>query len=83
MLDLNGKADSVSIDRLKVAYLEDNLHNQPLPSVTPKEPPPRRPPSTDSSDDGVGEPNTGPAIRKTRCGRHVRWPKKFVQVVYT
>lgn len=77
VLDINGKTDSVSIDRLKVAYLEEDFQNQPFTPSMPKEPLPQ----PTSSDDG--EPNSGPVVRRTRCGRHVRWPKKFVQVVYT
>jgi len=84
----NNKTVTVSIDRLKPACLEKEqnqltepprTHNArpvttstiPAPCHTPK---PRLNKKTP-----VSEPPT--AARTTRAGRHVHWPKRFIQVV--
>ena len=62
VIDINGRKDTVSLDRLKPAYLD-------LPTDTPSEtsstPPPPNLPST---------PASSPPPRRTRSGRHVHWP---------
>ena len=68
-LDLNGRSDTVSIDRLKPARLDSqaispNSHTRP---TTPP-PPPTTPPSP---------PTTPPVVPATRSGRHVHWPNGF------
>ena len=79
-LDLNGRSDTVSIDRLKPARLDSqaispNSHTRPTtppPPPTTPPPPPTTPPSP---------PTTPPVVPATRSGRHVHWPKKFTDFV--
>nr|VZI14920.1 unnamed protein product [Spirometra erinaceieuropaei] len=62
VIDRNGKTDTVSIDRVKPAYIDDS----DLPS-----PQHCTPPQT------VVSPSSGdspPPVRRTRSGRHVHWP---------
>ncbi|XP_029648606.2 uncharacterized protein LOC115222514 [Octopus sinensis] len=66
VLDIGGKRNTVSIDRLKKAFIEEDLHS--VPSF----------PQTDSATPA----NTTDAAqpRHTKSGRTVRWPARFVQV---
>ncbi|BHF65921.1 hypothetical protein SprV_0200893500 [Sparganum proliferum] len=62
----SGKTDTVSIDRVKPAYIDDSdlsspQHCTPQQTVMP-------PPTGDSP----------PPVRRTRSGRHVHWPDRFV-----
>ena len=64
-LDLNGRRDTVSIDRLKPAHLDtSDTRNTTL--IPPSPPIPRDPPEA--------PPTTRPNTRTTRAGRHVHWP---------
>ena len=90
-LDLNGRHDTVSIDRLKVAHIE------PTTTPTPRPPPsdPRPPvddqatisdttdtPNTSSTSPPATTPSTEPPTgTRTRAGRRVHWPKHFVDFV--
>ena len=60
-IDINGRTDTVSLDRLKPAHLDTN-HDM---HITPSSNPPIEPQKTTSAQ---------PA-RVTRSGRHVHWPK--------
>nr|VZI24984.1 unnamed protein product [Spirometra erinaceieuropaei] len=63
----NGKTDTVSIDRVKPAYIDDSDHSSPqhfTPPQTVRPPPP------------TGD--RPPPVRRTRSGRHVHWPDRFV-----
>ena len=68
ILDVRGKMDSVSIDRLKIAYLPttmtqtDSSQHQPLPTLDSSLPTPTLP---------------TPPVRMTRSGRHVHFPARF------
>ncbi len=64
-LDLNGRTDSVSVDRLKPAHIDFPI--APETHMPSSAPPTTTPPS---QPDIVLEP---PATRTTRSGRHVRW----------
>ncbi len=73
--DVNGKPDSVSSDRVKVAYLdEDLLVNNTKHQVTRrkvKQPSLQHQPVTE----------TKTALRTTRSGRKVHWPKRLVEEI--
>nr|VZI10401.1 unnamed protein product [Spirometra erinaceieuropaei] len=67
VIDRNGKTDTVSIDRVKPAYIDDSDHSSPqhcTPPQTARPPPP------------TGE--RPPPVRRTRSGRHVHRPDRFV-----
>ncbi|BHF78183.1 hypothetical protein SprV_0602129500 [Sparganum proliferum] len=67
VIERNGKTDTVSIDRVKPAYLDDCRSTLPQPS-SPAQALTPTPPS-----DAIPPP-----MRRTRSGRHVRWPDRFV-----
>ena len=64
-IDINGKLENVSLDRIKPAFLEDHQndteHSSSTATITPPSP-----------------PKDHPEIRRTRSGRHVRWPARYV-----
>nr|VZI10452.1 unnamed protein product [Spirometra erinaceieuropaei] len=67
VIERNGKTDTVSIGRVKPAYLDYCQSTLPQPSspsqaLTPTPPSEAIPPS----------------MRRARSGRHVRWPDRFV-----
>ncbi|CAI9729232.1 folate transporter 1-like isoform X1 [Octopus vulgaris] len=66
VLDIGGKRNTVSIDRLKKAFIEEDLHS--VPSF----------PQTDSATPANTTDSAQP--RHTKSGRTVRWPARFVQV---
>ena len=70
-IDINGKRENVSVDRIKPAFLEDHqIDTEPSSSTATITPPVTiTPPSP---------PKDHPEIRRTRSGRHVRWPARFV-----
>ena len=91
VVDQRGKHDTVSIDRLKPAYLEPQRDPTPQPPSTthpastlrvdtPPTEPPATPPS-DSSPTFSPPPRPAPEVRRTRSGRRVHWPARYVQYV--
>ena len=69
-LDINGRKDTVSLDRLKPAYLED------APEPNTFELSPSMPThSNDTPPALTHSHNPPPAQHTTRFGCHVRWPK--------
>ena len=67
MIDISGKSASISIDRLKVAYLDDDLLRPSPDTFRPNHSPRNEPPT--------------PA-RTTKSGRHVLFPDRFVSDRY-
>ena len=72
VLDVIGKQDSVSIDRLKVAYIDKDFTDM-IPKLGPSNKVPK-PPGVQKSPvkDKLNQ-------RKTRSGRKVHWPKRLVE----
>lgn len=77
-LNIHGKTDSISIDRLKPAYLDDSFTAVEQPSVIRHDKPVTR--QSDTSDPTPPETPTD-KVRVTRSGRHVHWPRRYVQVI--
>ncbi|BHF70473.1 hypothetical protein SprV_0301352400 [Sparganum proliferum] len=67
VIDRNGKTDTVSIDRVKPAFLDDCQAALPQ-ACSPSQALTPTPPS-----DAIPSP-----MRRTRSGRHARWPDRFV-----
>ena len=81
-LDINGRRENVSIDRLKVAYMEVDLERPtggtPLLAKQFPETLPVLQKDTRFSTPKVDSP-LHPPQRSTRSGRQVHWTAKFVQ----
>ena len=85
VLDQRGKRVTVSVDRLKPAFMEKATSPQTdrqEPRETPRAddlpaqtPPPRSQPAPDPP----VQPD--PPVRITRSGRHVHWPRRFLTFV--
>ncbi len=78
-LDLNGRTDSVSVDRLKLAYVDFPTNNLPTPTRCSAAP--SAFPATTSSQPSQRMPLVCPdialvptATRTIRSGRRVHWP---------
>ena len=77
-LDVNGKRDQISIDRLKVAYVENQASLEESLSNSTSIAKGKTPSSVEKS--AARTPHartTTPPIRKTRSGRHVHWPRRY------
>ena len=89
VLDQRGKRTTVSVDRLKPAFMEVEPPPLPPPSARrtarvddlpapgphrPPQPPPGPPPPPPP-------PQPAPPVRTTRSGRRVHWPRRFVTYV--
>ena len=70
-VDLGNRTDTVSVDRLKAAHL-DTATNATLPTAMP------------STDPAITTPTTTeePQVRRTRSGRHVHFPQRYVSIVH-
>nr|VZI23734.1 unnamed protein product [Spirometra erinaceieuropaei] len=66
VIDRNGKTDTVSIDRVKPAYIDDSDLSSPQHCAPPQTVLPQP----------TG--NSPPPVRRTRSGRHVHWPDRFL-----
>ena len=76
LLDIKGRKETISLDRLKPAHLDSLVDSNTSPAVTVSPPPPRVPLRSQS----VAPPNTcasEPPTRVTRSGRHVRFPDRL------
>ena len=69
VLDVNGRRDAVSLDRLKVAYGQTDLPAMPTKPHQPSPPPPATQPTPVT---GVGTP-----LPTSRFGRPIRSPQRF------
>lgn len=68
ILDINGKQNTVSIDRLKKAFMEQET--TPLPDI-----------SSEELLQPVVQNPANQQTKKTKSGRNVRWPARFVQSI--
>ena len=80
-LDIDGKRDQINIDRLKVAYVESHASlEEGLSDSTGLV----KGKSQMSPEKGTAQTpyarTTTPPIRKTRSGRHVRFPERYIAV---
>lgn len=88
-IDINGRHDKVSIDRLKPAHLLEDTQPVATPpdtSDTPTQPsPPPSPPtrtlSRASTPPRATPAQTAPPVRSTRSGRRVHWPARLAEFV--
>lgn len=62
-MNINGRKEVISIDRLKPAYLDSDT---PLPDNVP-------PPNPQC----LADTDTNTSKRVTRSGRHVHWPQQL------
>ena len=81
-LDLNGRTDSVSVDRLKPAYVDFPINNLPTPTLSSAAPSasPASMSSQPSQRVPLVCPDTAPvpsATRTTKSGRRVHWPTRL------
>lgn len=80
-LDIDGKRDQISIDRLKVAYVENQESLEESLSKSKSIVKGRIPSSVEKSAVQSSRTSTPTApIRKTRSGRHVRFPERYIAV---
>lgn len=79
-IDRNGKHENVSVDRLKPAFLETDCAI-PKPAKDPTTRTAAPPPSTEITPESSSPVNVNREPRKTRSGRHVRWPARYVDVL--
>ena len=92
-LDINGRQDTVTVDRLKVAYVDVIPTPCPSPNAAPQRSP--RDPVTASTSIGTPAPSSAsqptptptppddPLTRlSTRSGRRVHWPKHLIDFVH-
>ena len=78
VLDINCKKDTVSIDRLKVAHLDDGISGYDQPRkinnpTTSRQTKSKLKPILSTT------PTEQPPTRQTRSGRKVNWPKRYIQ----
>ena len=79
-LDLNGRRDSVSIDRLKPAYLDCPPTSSP-PTPPPQTPPLPKSPQTSPTPQHSRTLDSPAPIRTTRSGRRVHWPSRLADYI--
>ena len=86
-IDINGKRENVSVERLKPAFLEDCATpeiappHDDIPSSSTMVRPPRKDPLSSLTADRLPSSASTPPVepRTTRSGRHVRWPARYVK----
>ena len=78
-LDYHGKTKTVSIDRLKVAYLDDDIvtNSDDAYKVT------KSLPESKITTENLPKISPEPPLRVNRSGRHVRWPSRYIQEIST
>ncbi|XP_063952401.1 uncharacterized protein LOC135153511 [Lytechinus pictus] len=89
---LKGKHETISLDRLKPAYLEPPISPTVPTTVQPSLSTPENPKPSQVTTTPTTKPpppsitpsssSTEPEIRQTRSGRKVHFPKRFVQVLH-
>ncbi|GFW36371.1 transposon Tf2-6 polyprotein [Trichonephila clavipes] len=81
---INGKRKAVSIDRVKPAYVWNDTDDIPLIGITKQQSDETDPHSKDKTMSHVNKTEPQPnekTVKKTRSGRHVRFPKDLEQYI--
>ena len=82
VIDINGFKEKVSIDRLRVAYLDDKIQT-PSSTQEPTIPPTPQPTSATITENTTTLTNSPTSIlKKTRSGRTIRQPLRFADVTH-
>ena len=84
-VDIGGKRNQVSVDRLKVAHVEERIDNDAITEVNaPKAPSPANAAGSSAANAAPAPrfDTTAPPVRQTRSGRHVHWPKRYADYRY-
>ena len=79
-VDVKGRREVVSLDRLKPAHLEAPVISAPEPPPPSPPPPPPSPSSPIPSTTPLPSQQDTPAVRVSRSGRRVHWPQRFSDV---
>ena len=74
-ININGRTDTVSLDRLKPAYVDIDVASTPTSYTSPVTQSPTAPSPAAQPIAPAEKP------RVTRSGRHVHWPKHFASYV--
>ncbi|CAH8858240.1 unnamed protein product [Trichobilharzia szidati] len=76
VIDRLGRQDTVSVDRLKAAYIEESVPLTPTQPATTPAPTPQPSSIVENSTKPSSSPDETSKAPITRSGRRVHWPKR-------